>query len=68
MLRASSPDCPGSLTETLPLHVEAMYNNDDFVGAFAAASLPAGLANVTVIAKTALERLGGKHATMASSG
>ena len=46
------------LTETLPLHVEALYNEYDFVGAFAAASLLAGLAIVTLIAKTALERAG----------
>jgi sulfate transport system permease protein len=45
------------LTETLPLHVEALYNDYDFVGAFAAASLLAGLALVTLVAKTALERL-----------
>ncbi|HXU99006.1 MAG TPA: sulfate ABC transporter permease subunit CysW [Caulobacteraceae bacterium] len=44
------------LTETLPLHVEAVYNDYDFVGAFAAASLLAGLAIVTLIAKAALER------------
>jgi sulfate transport system permease protein len=44
------------LTETLPLHVEAVYNDYDFVGAFAAASLLAGLAIVTLIAKTVLER------------
>ena len=45
------------LTETLPLHVEALYNDYDFVGAFAAASLLAGLAIVTLVAKTALEQL-----------
>jgi sulfate transport system permease protein len=44
------------LTETLPLHVEAVYNDYDFVGAFAAASLLAGLAMVTLVAKVALER------------
>jgi len=44
------------LTETLPLHVEAVYNDYDFVGAFAAASLLAGLAIVTLIAKSLLER------------
>jgi len=44
------------LTETLPLHVEAVYNEYDFVGAFACASLLAGLAIVTLAAKTALER------------
>ncbi|MDQ2860009.1 MAG: sulfate ABC transporter permease subunit CysW [Pseudomonadota bacterium] len=46
------------LTETLPLHVEAVYNEYDFVGAFACASLLAGLAIVTLVAKTALERAG----------
>jgi sulfate/thiosulfate transport system permease protein len=45
------------LTDTLPLHVEAMYNDYDFVGAFASASLLAGLAVVTLIAKTLLEQL-----------
>ena len=44
------------LTETLPLHVEALYNDYDFVGAFAAATLLAGLAVVTLVAKTVLER------------
>jgi sulfate transport system permease protein len=43
------------LTETLPLHVEALYNDYDFVGAFAAAALLAGLAVVTLVAKTVLE-------------
>ena len=46
------------LTETLPLHVEALYNDYDFVGAFAAAALLAGLALVTLVLKTLLERLG----------
>jgi sulfate transport system permease protein len=45
------------LTETLPLRVEGLYNDYDFVGAFATAALLAGLAIVTLIAKTALERL-----------
>jgi sulfate transport system permease protein len=45
------------LTNTLPLHVEALYNDYDFVGAFAAASLLAGLAVVTLAAKTGLENL-----------
>ena len=44
------------MTETLPLHVEAVYNEYDFVGAFACASLLAGLAVVTLVAKTILER------------
>ncbi|HUO12327.1 MAG TPA: sulfate ABC transporter permease subunit CysW [Caulobacteraceae bacterium] len=43
------------LTNTLPLHIEALYNDYDFVGAFAAASLLASLGLVTLVAKTALE-------------
>jgi sulfate transport system permease protein len=54
------------LTNTLPLHVEALYNDYDFVGAFAAASLLAGLAIVTLIAKTLLERLGVSEHTRAN--
>ena len=45
------------LTNTLPLHVEALYNDYDFVGAFAAATLLAGLAVVTLVAKTVLEQM-----------
>ena len=43
------------LTNTMPLHVEILYNEYDFVGAFAVASLLALLALVTLCAKTALE-------------
>ena len=43
------------LTNTMPLHVEILYNDYDFVGAFAVASLLALLALVTLGAKTALE-------------
>jgi sulfate transport system permease protein len=43
------------LTNTLPLHVEVLYNEYDFVGAFATASVLAGLALVTLVVKTALE-------------
>ncbi|NJM92226.1 MAG: sulfate ABC transporter permease subunit CysW [Rhodospirillaceae bacterium] len=43
------------LTNTMPLHVEILYNEYDFVGAFAVASLLAGLAIVTLVAKSALE-------------
>ncbi|QPK63500.1 sulfate ABC transporter permease subunit CysW [Methylomonas sp. LL1] len=43
------------LTNTLPLHVEVSYNEYDFVGAFASASLLAGLAVVTLVVKTFLE-------------
>jgi len=43
------------LTNTLPLHIEALYNDYDFVGAFAAASLLASLGLVTLVFKTGLE-------------
>jgi len=43
------------LTNTLPLHIEALYNDYDFVGAFAAASLLASLGLVTLVAKSILE-------------
>ncbi len=43
------------LTNTLPLHVEVLYNDYDFIGAFAAASLLAGLGLVTLVVKTVLE-------------
>jgi len=43
-------------TNTLPLEVEILYNEYDFVGAFAAASLLALLAIVTLLLKTVLER------------
>ncbi|MES2492825.1 MAG: sulfate ABC transporter permease subunit CysW [Pseudomonadota bacterium] len=53
-------------TNTMPLHVEILYNEYDFVGAFAVASLLAGLALVTLVAKTVLEwrfdlHGGGRH-------
>lgn len=52
------------LTETIPLHVEALYNEYDFVGAFAMASILAGLALVTLTAKSFLEwRSGGELAS-----
>ncbi|EIC31297.1 MULTISPECIES: sulfate ABC transporter permease subunit CysW [Methylomicrobium] len=43
------------LTNTLPLHVEVSYNEYNFVGAFASASILAGLAIVTLILKSMLE-------------
>jgi len=43
------------LTTTLPLHVEVLYNDYEFVGAFAAASILAGLGLVTLVIKTILE-------------
>src|ERR1700744_5850619 len=44
------------LTNTLPLHVEILYSDYNYVGAFATASLLAMLAMVTLIAKALLER------------
>ena len=44
------------LTNTLPLHVEILYNEYNAVGAFAVASLLTLLAIVTLIAKTIIER------------
>ncbi len=43
------------LTNTLPLHVEVSYNEYDFVGSFASASLLAALALVTLVVKTFLD-------------
>ncbi len=43
------------LTNTLPLHIEIMYSDYNYVGAFAAASILAMLALVTLVAKTLLE-------------
>ena len=43
------------LTNTLPLHVEILYNEYNFVAAFAVASLLAGLALVTLVVKSVLE-------------
>src|SRR5262249_55289873 len=43
------------LTNTMPLHVEILYNEYNFTAAFAVASLLAPLALVTLLAKTVLE-------------
>jgi sulfate transport system permease protein len=43
------------LTNTMPLHVEILYNEYNFVGAFAVASLLALLALLTLAAKSFLE-------------
>jgi sulfate transport system permease protein len=43
------------LTNTMPLHIEILYNEYDFVGAFAVASLLALLALVTLALKSLLE-------------
>ncbi|MBN9072852.1 MAG: sulfate ABC transporter permease subunit CysW [Rhizobiales bacterium] len=43
------------LTNTMPLHVEILYNEYNAAGAFAVASLLAGLAIVTLVLKSILE-------------
>ena len=43
------------LTNTMPLHVEVLYNDYQYVGAFAVASLLALLAIVTLVFKSLLE-------------
>jgi sulfate transport system permease protein len=43
------------LTNTMPLHVEVLYNDYQYVGAFAVASLLALLAVVTLVLKSLLE-------------
>jgi sulfate transport system permease protein len=42
-------------TNTMPLHIEILYNEYQFMAAFAVASLLALLALVTLIAKIVLE-------------
>jgi sulfate/thiosulfate transport system permease protein len=44
------------LTNTLPLHIEILHSEYNYVGAFASASILAMLALVTLLAKTVLER------------
>lgn len=43
------------LTNTMPLHIEILYNEYNFVAAFAVATLLAGLALITLLAKSLLE-------------
>jgi sulfate transport system permease protein len=43
------------VTNTMPLHVEILYNEYNFVGAFAVASLLTLLALVTLTAKSVVE-------------
>ena len=50
-------------TNTMPLHVEILYNEYQFVGAFAVAALLALLALVTLAAKVALEWAGRRSAS-----
>ena len=52
-------------TNTIPLHVEILYNEYNFVGAFAVASLLTFLAIVTLVLKTWVER---KNTALRGSG
>jgi sulfate transport system permease protein len=49
------------LTNTMPLHIEILYNEYNFVGAFAVASLLTLLAVLTLVIKTLVERAGYKR-------
>ena len=49
-------------TNTLPLHIELLYHDYQTAGAFAAASILALLAVVTLVAKVLLERQGAGRA------
>jgi sulfate transport system permease protein len=46
------------LTNTMPLHIEILYNEYNFVGAFAVASILTLLAVLTLVVKTLVERTG----------
>ena len=43
------------LTNTMPLHIEILYNEYNYVGAFAVASLLMALAIITLLIKTVIE-------------
>jgi sulfate transport system permease protein len=55
-------------TNTLPLHVEILYNEYNFVAAFAVASLLVALALVTLALKSLVEWQGRQHLTTAPLG
>src|SRR5690606_6609574 len=54
------------LTNTVPLHVEILYNEYNFVAAFAVASLLAVLALITLVLKSLVERRARGHADVAA--
>lgn len=56
------------LTNTLPLHVEILYNEYDFVGAFSVASLLTLLALVTLVAKSVVEWLAQRQLSVDNAG
>jgi sulfate transport system permease protein len=51
------------LTNTVPLHVEILYNEYNFVGAFAVSSILVVLAMVTLVAKSVVEWRAGEPAS-----
>jgi sulfate transport system permease protein len=53
-------------TDTMPLHIEALYNDFEAPAAFAVAALLALLSLVTLLAKMALERRIGRVSTVAA--
>jgi sulfate transport system permease protein len=55
-------------TNTMPLHVEILYNEYQFAGAFAVALLLTLLGLLTLAAKAVLERLGGHQAAIRREG
>ncbi len=54
-------------TNTMPLQVEILYNEYDFVGAFAVASVLAGLALITLVLKTILESKAARQIALAQA-
>jgi sulfate/thiosulfate transport system permease protein len=55
-------------TNTMPLHIEILYNEYQFTAAFAVASLLALLALVTLVAKVVLEQRTGAEMRRPRSG
>src|SRR5690606_38382687 len=53
-------------TNTMPLHIEILYNEYQFAAAFAVATLLAGLALITLIAKSLLEWRDARERTQAA--
>jgi sulfate transport system permease protein len=49
-------------TDTIPLHIEVVYNDYEFSAAFAIATLLTFLALLTLVAKAVLERFGQQEA------
>ena len=56
----TAPNSPmaRALHNTMPLHIEILYNEYNFIGAFAVASLLTLLAVLTLVVKTLVERTG----------